>query len=366
MILVTDFKVSGLSHSSFNAALLHLLRLRYPDREIVFLAQDSHVEAVGPMAPETVRTQAFLAPPANAGDLVSQFERYGGTGPLDILLCGIEKAMLPGLGNALKAHPHWSLDIILHDELTEPANWRSRNPFVRRRDAFGLLGRRFPDSIRFLVLEPATEPLLRQVVRPRTRTGVLRHPVPDVASPASPRPSSDKPRISFLGGPFTYKGYGIFAEAARRASDRFEFAVIGGRTPNYDRADDRLFAVPPADGKLSREVFDDLAARSDLVCLPLNPVRYSWSASGTMLDCVAMRLPLVTTRSAVADDWERRYGRFAYIVDAPADIPAFISDLSQDRLREDAATFRQALDKAAADRRIEAVAADFSLARDAA
>ena len=365
MILVTDFKVSGLSHSSFNAALLHVLRLRYPDREIVFLAQASHVDAVGPMAPDSVRTEALSSLPVSAADLVHQFERYAGKVPLDILLCGIERSMLPALGAALKDRSDWALDIILHDELTEPASWRSRNPFVRRRDAFGLISRRYPQNLRFLVLEPATESLLRKIVKPCTRTGVLQHPVPNLASAASSRPPSDKPRISFLGGPFTYKGYDIFAEAARRASDRFDFAVIGGRTPNYDRADDSLFAVPPADQKLSREVFDELAAQSDLVCLPLNPVRYSWSASGTMLDCVAMRLPLVTTRSAVADDWERRYGRFDYIVDVPADIPAFIADLSQDRLREDSASFRQALDRAAADRRIEAVAADFSLAREA-
>jgi|TARA_R100000501_G_scaffold13654_5_gene25016 hypothetical protein len=360
MIHIFDMEVTGQTHQPFNSALLNILRLAHPDRDLIFHGSASHIEClIGAGLPDRCTTVEEQVKPVS--DAAYAEAVAGGVDGSNIVLLGAQARHLRALAadKRLRAGP--PIDAITHSELAQPAHWRSRNPFHRRKDMFGTLKRLDMKNLRLVVLEPAIVDVLQNTVHPRSPVAVLPHPVPALVAHAMERPVPERPRISFIGGTFVVKGFAHFADAARAGRDRFDFAVVGARADKYDGKDDALFAVPPAIERFDRPSFEAAVCVSDLICLPLDAKRYSLAASGTLLDCVAYGIPVLTTMTAVTRDWQRRYGRFGYLVERGEDMAGFIASLTPDQLQGDAAEFKHTLAKIAADRTVEALARRFTL-----
>ncbi|MBZ6377171.1 hypothetical protein B5C34_06265 [Pacificimonas flava] len=356
---VFDLEVSGLSHVPFNRDLLRIIGLAHPGISIEMHGEDAHIAALDafdyPVPVSFVRAgHGDWAGTAKAAYIAAH-------GKADhAVVLGAGANYFGALLKLAKTRPGTGFDFVGHSELAEPARWRSRNPLVRRRDMFGLLARRFPANARLVVLEPAILDGLDAVLHPKSAATALPHPC--APAPHQPGPVPERPTISFLGGTFRAKRFDQFLEAARLNQDRFRFAVVGSRFgDDYDSADDVLFEVPPAREKLPRDWFASLVERSDLICLPLDPVRYSHAASGTLLDAAAYGIPLITTRTAVTLDWERRYGPIGYLVEQAEDIPPLIGSLDREIVAEDRGAFRASLERAAEERRPEQLAKNFRL-----
>ena len=317
MIHIFDMEVTGQTHQPFNSALLNILRLAHPDRDLIFHGSASHIEClIGAGLPDRCTTVEEQVKPVS--DAAYAEAVAGGVDGSNIVLLGAQARHLRALAadKRLRAGP--PIDAITHSELAQPAHWRSRNPFHRRKDMFGTLKRLDMKNLRLVVLEPAIVDVLQNTVHPRPTVAVLPHPVPALVAHAMERPVPERPRISFIGGTFVVK--------------RFD-----------------------------RPSFEAAVCVSDLICLPLDAKRYSLAASGTLLDCVAYGIPVLTTMTAVTRDWQRRYGRFGYLVERGEDMAGFIASLTPDQLQDDAAEFRHTLAKIAADRTVEALARAFSL-----
>ncbi|MEE4350706.1 MAG: hypothetical protein V2J26_10790 [Pacificimonas sp.] len=354
-IAVFDFEVSGLSHVPLNRDLLHVLTRAYPDAEITMHGEAAHIAALSNSGlPHGIRCKDHGTPPRSA-----QAAMVGEAEADHKLVLGCPADALAPLLSAAGRDLASAYDLFAHYELAEPARWRSRNPLARRRDLFGLLGRRWPTNVRYTVLEPAVLDQLERILNPRNARAVFPHPCqPD---PAPSRAVPDTPSIAFLGGTFPGKGFDHFLTAARDNQGRFAFSVIGARFGDYDETDDRLFVQPPSKTKLPREEFNTFVRASDLICLPLDPVRYSYAASGTLLDAAAFAVPVIATETAITLDWQRRYGPFGYLLERPEDIPAFLADLDPARVTEDRDSFRASLMAIAEDRRPDRIAETFRL-----
>lgn len=322
MILVFDALVLGGSHVPINAALLRVLRLAYPEEDILMCAAGSHIAFLGrEQGMRQMRFEALgeQAATQTSGLLKTLIETQK---PDNIMVSGCTAEQLRAVRKIALTHRYISFDAIMHSELAEPAHWRSRNPLTRRNDMFGTIARGFPANMRLVVLEYAIEARLRTLIRRGQATAVFPHPLPsNKRQPAKPRKAcGGRPSISFIGGTFAVKGFGTFVEVAHAHRDAFDFQVIGERTSGYSPENDRLFSMPPSNGKLERAMFDSALQTTDLICMPLDPVRYSWTASGTLLDAIAFDIPVLAARTAVTTDWEQRYGRFGFLADNAQDM----------------------------------------------
>jgi hypothetical protein len=326
VILVFDALVLGGSHVPFNAALLRVMRLAYPEEDILMCGTGSHIAVLArEQGMQRLRFESLVEEAAEqtGGHLNRLIETEK---PDNIVVCGCTAEQLRSIRKIALKHRDISFDAIMHSELAEPAHWRSRNPLTRRNDMFGTIARGFPDNMRLVVLEYAIEASLRKLVRRGQTTAVFPHPLPlnehRSAEPAQDR--GNRQSISFIGGTFAAKGFEAFVEIARTHRDTFDFQVIGERTNGYSSENDRLFSMPPSNGKLERAMFDRALQTTDLICMPLDPVRYSWIASGTLLDAIAFDRPVLATRTAVTTDWEQRYGRFGFLADDVQDMVRLI------------------------------------------
>ncbi|GAB3678459.1 hypothetical protein [Salinisphaera aquimarina] len=364
MILVVDTIVRGGSHVPFNSALLRVLRLAYPGDEIVMSAAGSHIAALMEEdGMEAVRVDSLDEDVGmHYGHLIAELIRR--EKPDSVVVSGCSAEQLRALRAIAIRRSDVSFDAFMHSELAEPAHWRSRNPLVRRKDMFGTIARGFPSNMRLVVLEYAIEQRLRTIAGRRQATAVFPHPLPSHAPRPAERGSGrpERQSISFIGGTFAIKGFNIFADIARAHGDVFDFQVIGERADHYSSADDWLFSVPPSDGKLKRAAFDHALEKTDLICLPLDGLRYSWAASGTLLDAIAFDIPVLTTRTAVTDDWESRYGVFGLVAGNAGDFAAIIQSVRSGHLSIDLSEEQtQARAAIAADRAESALAEKFAL-----
>lgn len=371
MIDVLDLMNKGRTHLPFNYSFLAILARAYPGEKIVFRAHASHLEALAEMGPlpegvsvSPVPDDAFFE--RRKGGVI---ENYGAVDYLcrtslarNVVLMGARDWFLYRLIRIDELLSRVSFDIVFHATLAEPAHWRSRNPFVRRKDLFGILAGRIPSGVRFIVLERAIADSLRGVVRKDTKISVLEHPAQKVISQYSRgETASGKLRVAFIGATTPAKGFSTFLECAKKYRGRFEFLCVGAATESYSKGDDDLFVVPPSDEKLGIIEYERLLLGADLVCLPLDSVHYSWSASGTLLDCVRYGIPLITVRTKVVEDLSVRFGDFGYFLNSCQEIPDFLGSLSRLQVRRDSPRFRYALDRIADTRSIQTLAEDFRL-----
>jgi len=364
MILVFDPVVLGASHVPFNSALLSILCKAYPQDSVIMCAVASHTTLLK-RAPGLDRVVFRSFPEDWRENFREELPRLiRELNPTNVVLCGCSASKLSIVRKVARRQSNVSFDCVTHGELAEPAGWRSRNPWHRRNDFFGIVGRGFSSNVRFVVLEHAIVDKLRQIAPRRQLVSALPHPLSCLGE-GTAHEQADKHRravISFVGGTFRSKGFATFVECARRFGETFDFRVIGARAHEYDPALDDLFTVPPSVEKLERDVFEAALLETDVICLPLDPVRYSWSASGTLLDAIALDIQLLTMRTAVTRDWETRYGEFGLLADNETSmieqLEAIRSGMQPWALTDDQRRSREKIKK---ERAVDRLACTFSL-----
>lgn len=365
MKLIVDFQAIAKDHTPFNTCFLRLIRDAFPGETVKMACREDHHQAilpyVGQLGIEFIPVPEELHNPPR-GRLVAQDERahYAFVVELcrrfrveHLILLGVRADML----RRLRAkRPAARIDIVLHGTLAEPSHWRSRNPFRKRLDLWGVMGRRFPRSMQFIFLEEGIADRMVPMMAPDTRWAVLPHPIPGAPLEAERPLMGEVIDVGFFGVSLPGKGFEHFLKLAERRNPQLRLNCVGPKGKTYDSACDGLFGTPPAQEKLTQEAFDALAQDNDLVFLPLDPIAYDFIASGTLIDAIRFSVPPVLPRNAVVTALERRYGRFAYVVEDEAEGIALVSALTAERLREELPGLRATERAIAADRTVEAVA----------
>lgn len=364
MKVIVDLQSLARDHIPFNTAFLQIARRVFGDEDILFVAREDHVAEYRALLDD--QRIAFLPLPPDLhtpprGRLVTHDERahYRFVEQLcvdrsadHLIMLGVRCDMLERLR---RQPPAPRVDALLHATIAEPTLWRSRNPFLRRFDMFGVLRRRFPTNVRLIFLEDGIEQKARAMLAPGTRTMVLPHPIPGAAVDNLRAIDPAAIHVGFLGGNYGGKGFDHFLKLARDRPAHLRLHCVGPRGAGYDTDWDGLFDTPPSPHKLDQAAFDRLAARNDVNFLPLDPAWYDLVASGTLLDCIRFGVPPVIVRNAVIDAIEARYGRFGFVVDRPEDGIALLRDMPYANLAEQVDALRRTLHRIAEDRTVEAV-----------
>lgn len=164
-------------------------------------------------------------------------------------------------------------------------------------------------AMQFVVLEQAIQQeIARRDQALASRFSVLPHFLPPDLLQPLPRPERPvKPiRLGLLGLATPQKGLLNFMSLAREAQlnfpGEFEFELIGRLHEDFrylKEECEQLTCAPLSDGVLSREEFVERIAHLDFALFLFAGGHYDLTASGVLVDCMALEVPVIARPKAI-------------------------------------------------------------------
>lgn len=249
-------------------------------------------------------------------------------------------------------HRSLRLFAVMHGNLATAIGWRSRDPRRRLIDLRAGLRMAQHPRIRLVVLEEhiRTAAIGHGLGRDFV---VWPHVVLEHEAAAQPREPGVRLRIAFIGTANRHKGFDDFLAVRRTALAGFDWAVVGRVADEYDAA--ALDGIARPAGRLSRADFLHEVRRADYAFLAFRGA-YELTASGSLLDCIAQRRPVIGVVNPMLAALVRRHGPIGHLCDDLAGVRALLAEPA--RLGDPAAYagFQRVLDAIAAERRPAALA----------
>src|SRR6516164_6741532 len=334
-IEVFDFLSFDHVHLPFNEGYLRILKAAYPDDRVSFHADKGHVERLAPRVVDLTDITFTACKPFETPFGLSHHNPFAGRWTahqclsavarhiaercvrLTVLL-GFNASLLAVIGHRWPTISSGPLHMILHSQLGEAMEWRSRNPVIRATDLVSQLRRRLPPPVRIVALELGMKEAIAHslpAVAPAIVT--LEHPILSSEWAANP-PSAPtgKVKIGFVGHARRAKGFDLFVELACSCSrDDIEFHAIGHSSPETDHLETGKLARTPSKTPLLRDEYLAALEEVDLVCLPLPGHVYDFTGSGTGSDAIAALKPLIVLRNRTMEAMFARYGPIGWLAD---------------------------------------------------
>lgn len=376
MILVIEPIFPNALHSQVNAGILRSIVIAARAEPVAFAAHPMHRAAVMALIPSDERAKIAeidipVHPPGGisfkrfmlqAKTLLSLVRRLR---PRAVVCVGTSPEALFAL--RLLATFHRSIRIIgvLHGNLDAAANnWRSRDPRRRWFDDRSSLAAAVHPSIRLAMIEPSIARVAIELgLVPADRALVWPHTILDQEIWDAPHTlSPDRVRVSFVGSARRAKGFGDFLGFAARFTtpgSGFEFEAIGALLDDF--TSDELGSVRAEKRFLDRDEYLDRLRATDYVCMPLRESTYTLTASGTILDAIAARRPMIALATpAIRDVFAD--GPVGYLCETLEEMAAVLADREQllDQERHD--MFRDNLSNLAVKRQPREIAKTIALA----
>lgn len=359
MIFIIEPACRGLEHSPVNSAMVQVCRLAFPEQRIRFHAEKTHLAAVQNLLPSRTRDGVewvgINVPPRYAGfgrriftellllrHVLAQARlNRGHVLLLSSLASTIVGVKLVHMLSRNKVH----VQAILHGNLSEVAAWRSRNPLVRAFDLRSALSFGADRRLRYIVLEAGIAQQLAQIL-PRVQSAVdwISHPIPPQEGAEAPDLPSLPLNVSFLGLASPLKGFDIFVETAqrvlRRCPGQVRFHAIGRLPPNTPPREFSALTTAPHRDVLPRELYIEAIKATHYVCLPFQGAHYELSASGTLLDAIAWRKPIIALPSSAAREIFADSPDIGHLCSTPNELVEVITDLARNFTQE---TYRRSV-----------------------
>jgi glycosyltransferase involved in cell wall biosynthesis len=358
MIVLCEPVCWGTEHVSFNAGVLETILVAFPQEKLFFYGERVHIELIQSQIGSALASKVVWVPIALPDRKAEYFRR---------LLCEIKiiKGLLPVLYQKSKIHLLFltvthstflalrlckhllptglAVQVALHGGLSELVQNRSRHPVRRLKDintAITVIGRR---NFQYLVLEENIRELLLK------KFPFLSGSVEVLAHPLSPNEGDENDadlvrpiRFGFLGMASEEKGFPRFvalaAEIVRKYGDRVEFHALGV-CPNGEPLITGMSALDtqPVPEHLSREMFVAHLRKLHFTVFPYKPEHYGLSPSGTLLDAIAWRKPVIAARIPLFENLFNRYGNIGYLFGSEFELREIVEDLVE---RPDASLYR--------------------------
>jgi hypothetical protein len=331
VISVIELSNRGNRHAAFNASLLQTIAQACPREELEFRADPSHLECVGQTPCPTRPIQLSTDHPDRlelvtlrriADDFRTLQRAAAGPGRRVLVVSSASASAIVAadLLRRLPGHGEIFVQLPMHGQLGAiRGGWRTRNPAMRALDLRASLQRCRGARFRYLVLEESIRAaLLREVPGLDGAVDVLPHPVAEdarKAAGASIVPGAPL-RIGMLGVASPAKGLEVFARLARRmreaAPGAMTFHLVGRVAPGVDPGMLDAIEGPLTADDLPREAYLARLAALHYVCLPGQDGYYAFSASGTLLDAIAARRPLIMLRNRMSSGVIEGFGDIGY------------------------------------------------------
>ncbi|NSW56912.1 MAG: hypothetical protein HPY44_12945 [Armatimonadetes bacterium] len=351
-------------HASFNAALLEAVLLAYPEEEVLFLAQEAHLQwarrayetSLGPISSRVRWQEIQIAPKDFGGIRRLPYERHWCRAVVQlaarhttraIILCSVADAglwLLKGMLNRsspatpVLAFMHSSLGCIAEPFRRSPWNW-----FIDLRQ---VLRSRHPDCLRYIALGPAIHGAVCEIL-PQVADHFEQLDLPclwarDAGTDLS---DGDCVRFGFFGAPRPGTGFDIFCRLATdmreySAEGRCEFVLIGflnTDVPDYPTQDVTGVSHQPL-------TTEEYCRRGDAITYSIwagSPAKYRFTASASFVDTLSFVKPGVFLRAPYVESYFAQMGDIGYLCDdyesMRRQITSIIEAPPRDRYREQCA-----------------------------
>jgi len=199
---------------------------------------------------------------------------------------------------------------------------RTRNPLRRSADFLSSLRAVAKQGFQFYVLEESIK--AQALVSARELEGVLKvfpHPVPMRRAQAVSLPSPPV-KLGFLGLATPRKGFDVYCRLARATEEQnnLEMHVIGKSDEPEGSWDSYKFASGPYTQYISAKEYVERIESVHFVCIFLDPHRYRWTASGTLLDAISFGKPIIGTKIPIVEELFAEYGDIGYTYESESDL----------------------------------------------
>lgn len=336
MILVVELLREGLEHQAFNAGLLHAIAKAYPGAPIKFFSERNHLDAVREATTELpVEYCAIDVAPRHA----SIWERAGNDFRITrrilaentehrVIFSSITIPMLWAL--KFCRPPKYQIGAVLHGGLAELKR-RPRFNFLKRLTGLRTAMLTAPSHVTFWVLEKGIHSELSSLLPGYAqRFSVFLHPLPPDLMHSSHNAMQNPLRIGMLGLATPQKGLHTFLKLAQEFHDKgISFEIVGRIHQDYQlQLAERLkhLAHHPNPQVMPRQEFVSKVKELSYAAFFFDGGHYSLTASGVMLDCIALGIPIVGRNHPHFDNLQKQVGEIGIFCD-PGNEPELINTL---------------------------------------
>ncbi|MDO9710532.1 glycosyltransferase family protein [Paracraurococcus lichenis] len=352
MILIFETNWTDTVHAPGNSATTQVIARAWPEQQVLFHADPSHLEELRRDPALTALPNLRLVPieipslwrnrPAvvSWARLQQEFRIVraalraapAGEAHLVFLMSTTATGSFATAWAARLSGRRAAVQVCLHGNLNDAFGWRSRNPLTRSIDMRASLDARYPVPLRFLVLEQGINvALTKRVSRAGPRTDALPLPINPAEAAAEPARFSPPLRFGYVGLGTPDKGMDTFLRIAdhirTRHGDRASFVHVGRVPDGVDLAAFAALSLPPMTTRLSRAEFAERLGSLHYIVLPFRRGYYDLSASGAVIDALTWLRPIITMRVPLTEQMFADYGDIGLLCEDEAELQARIEEV---------------------------------------
>ena len=336
MFLVCDPIVWGSEHVPFNSALIKIIRLAFPNDDISFYGEESHLDNVkkqiGIEYADSIMWEKLVLPHRQSGfikRLRSDFKiikfilnKLNKDPQRDVLVITGNSSLLWALKYFLHTvHKNRNIQVILHGGLDTLVKRKSLRPHRRIGNIRTALSKFNQRHLRYIVLEESIrDAVLQRLPSLRDHIDVLDHPISLDKQPLEKNNLNLPIQFGFLGLATEHKGFHKYINVASEISAKFpglaNFHVIGRVGKKYDHlniAEMNFLSTKPGPERLNRDQFVRLLNKLHFICLFFEDRYYEFCASGVLLDAKKWEKPVIATQLPIFKNIEREFGDIGYL-----------------------------------------------------
>lgn len=335
MIIIVEPMRLGLEHQAFNAALIQAAVEAFPGQEIQFWADQSHLDSIAEMlgSAHGVRLVAVAISPRRA----SLWQRVGPDSRLArqalqlarepgnrLVFSSITIPLLWACRLQMLAKPSHQVGAVLHGGLAE-LRWRPKFNLWKRWTGLRWALSHSPRWLTFWALEQSIASALQRFAPElAARFGVFPHPLPpDLSMVASHQPPVAPLAIGLLGLATPQKGLLRFLAVAQELHRVAAFRLVGRVHQDWrERVADQLAVLDlkPEAAPMARALFVSRVRELTYAAFFFEGEHYALTASGVLLDCIALGIPLLGRRHPLFSELEAEVGEIGHFCEAGEEV----------------------------------------------
>jgi hypothetical protein len=163
---------------------------------------------------------------------------------------------------------------------------------------------------------------------------VIPHPVNEFELGGELPPIGYPAGLGMLGAITEAKGFPTYAELAAKLTpkhgSRLHFHIVGRISRQFEKFDFTCFEPPVSFVDIPRKTFIERARHLHFVCFPLQGDYYSLAASGTLIDAITLRKPIIALSSLLLEPLFEEFGDIGYLCKDKVEFEAVLLGISAD------------------------------------